>query len=677
MKKLLSITLLAIMVFSAVPVFAADTVEMKTILASVKERIGSTDEFDKFNSSTQLENGKTLYNFNWETSGDDDYKSMNVTVTASGIITQYNYNDNSYYYDYNRKPSVNKPSSEAVLATANDFIKKINPSIYKNLKPVLSNDSRSVGTNSNSFTIKRYENDIPVSGDGYLSLSEDGKKVLCFNITYDEGLSFPAPDKAISKEAAQKAYEEKVGLKLCYLTNYDGDNKTAYLAYVPVDSTLYINAITGETVKQFSRYYPYYNGKGSAEKAADGSVFTPAETGEMENIDGLMSVAQAEKSFRANSVVKLPSDYKLTNISRSKNYNDVYVYDMSFSDEQNNCASATVNAATGEIMNFYKNADFNAKKKISKNKADEIVKNALPLLSPSHFSANGTADYILDSSSEDGNYSYVRTVNGIPYNDDTVYIGVNMSDGSIYQYGLSFTDIEFPSSDKAISLKTAYEKLWNQLDYTLYYIPTSSKENATAPDSYTLVYNMSKDYIELNALTGEFKPAYNDATLPEYTDISGHYAETAINTLKNFGIGYAFPEIEPDKNISQKDFIVFIVSALINKQRISVTADYDAKYEYATAKSQRVISEDEINPDSTVTREEAAVYIVRALGYGEVADLNGIYISPFKDVKNNIGYISILSAMNVIGGDENGNFNPSGILSRGATLQILYNYLSR
>ena len=69
--------------------------------------------------------------------------------------------------------------------------------------------------------------------------------------------------------------------------------------------------------------------------------------------------------------------------------------------------------------------------------------------------------------------------------------------------------------------------------------------------------------------------------------------------------------------------------------------------------------------------------MVSALGYREVADIDGIYKPMFSDVSSNIGSISILAGMKVIGGDGNGNFNPGALLTRGDAAVILYNYLSR
>ena len=45
-----------------------------------------------------------------------------------------------------------------------------------------------------------------------------------------------------------------------------------------------------------------------------------------------------------------------------------------------------------------------------------------------------------------------------------------------------------------------------------------------------------------------------------------------------------------------------------------------------------IISEDERDDDAEVTREEAAVYMIRAIGAENYAKYNDICVTPFNDV---------------------------------------------
>ena len=66
-----------------------------------------------------------------------------------------------------------------------------------------------------------------------------------------------------------------------------------------------------------------------------------------------------------------------------------------------------------------------------------------------------------------------------------------------------------------------------------------------------------------------------------------------------------------------------------------------------------------------------------AIGAENYAKYNDIYVTPFNDVTENKGYIALLSAMGVLSGDGNGNFNPNREMTRAESIIMIYNYLTR
>ena len=102
-----------------------------------------------------------------------------------------------------------------------------------------------------------------------------------------------------------------------------------------------------------------------------------------------------------------------------------------------------------------------------------------------------------------------------------------------------------------------------------------------------------------------------------------------------------------------------------------------ANWVYRNSAQNSIISEDERDDDAEVTREEAAVYMIRAIGAENYAKYNDIYVTPFNDVTENKVYIALLSAMGVLSGDGNGNFNPNREMTRAGSIIMIYNYLSR
>ena len=98
---------------------------------------------------------------------------------------------------------------------------------------------------------------------------------------------------------------------------------------------------------------------------------------------------------------------------------------------------------------------------------------------------------------------------------------------------------------------------------------------------------------------------------------------------------------------------------------------------YRNSAQNSIISEDERDDDAEVTREVAAVYMIRAIGAENYAKYNDIYVTPFNDVTENKGYSALLSAMGVLSGDGNGNFNPNREMTRAESIIMIYNYLTR
>ena len=78
-----------------------------------------------------------------------------------------------------------------------------------------------------------------------------------------------------------------------------------------------------------------------------------------------------------------------------------------------------------------------------------------------------------------------------------------------------------------------------------------------------------------------------------------------------------------------------------------------------------------------MTRENAAIFIIREMGAERYARHNEIFEPPFADVTENKGYIAILKAEKIINGDGSGNFYPQNAVTRGEALVMIYNYFTR
>lgn len=679
MKKTLSMLLAASMILSTTA-FAAKTDDMQSILSDVKTRIGDTDKYTDFDSSYSEEHGHKVYSFEWSAKEEDGLRSyMHISVNDSGLITDY-----SHSSDYgDSKATVNRMSNDASAKKAKELIDKLNPQFKDKFEIINTDETESLRGNGYNFDIQRIENGIPVYGEGgYLSVSADASEINYFSINYTEGLSFPSADGIIDKSAAQKQFAEKIGMELSYKTDYDYETRTRtpYLSYSPKYAfEKYIDAKTGEVIEPEYAERPMHSGRSESLMDSSGGGnskgFSEAEIKEIEKIENIITPEQAENAVRSCNVLTLAKDAQLNSISLNKDSFDEngYSYNMRFK-KDDIFSSAIVNAADGNIVSWsaWGNYDPDKKEKYNHETAKALADNALKVLIGNEISSG---EYKLDEDCDNGYYSYTRYINDIPYDDNKITIGVDLVTGEISHFNISKYNLDFPSPDGVLDANQASDALFKHTEYRPIYYPCASDSKKGYNDKAELVYALD-EYPELDAFTGEPK-IEETAKIPEYTDISGHYAENAVNTLRNFGIGFAAAEFNPDESITQKDFIALVVSALKYNRDVVITDDFDYSDIYRDAIRSGIISKDEKDETSSVTREKAAVYFINTLGLGEVASFDSIYNCPFTDVSANKGYISILSAMKVLNGSGDGTFNPDGQLTRGAAMIMIYNYLSR
>ncbi len=679
-KRLTALVLVLMFVFS-LSVFAEENEKMKEVLSSVKERIPDTEEYENFQSTENTRNGKTTYTFMWYNSG-DDYKEMSVRVTESGIITSYNFYRNE---KYESKPSVNKPETKDFLDKAKELSAKINPAIKDTVEVSVGNGYESLYDREYYFILTHKENGIPVyRNTGSLTIASDGETLTNYYINYTEGVPYESPEKAIDKETAEKAYAREIGMNLAYRAEYDGRNRKAYLSYIPEKTYgTYIDAFTGKAIVPGESTVDTYGIVTEESAAADKALgssnsavrFSEAELAEFSKLENLISKEDAEKIIRDLAILR-NDKATVKNISTNRDYYDAekYYYTLTFEGEDYYYASAKIDAVTGKVLNFYQDSEYKEVAEEDREMMDEKINHYLSILCPGETGDGKEFRIIGENNNIITSRNFTRHINEIPYNNDTVRIEVSAVDGSLRSYSYTKTDMEFPSPEGIITEDAAAENMFDLTEYKMYYYPVSDKDGNIAGSF--LLYMLSES-AEIDAFTGERKLSYEVLEIPEYTDIEGHYAENAINTLKRFGIGFAESTFRPDEIITQKDYITLLSYAVRRHSSIIVAKEYDAESNYKSAYNYNIITEEERNDNSEVRRIDAAVYFINALELSEIASLPGIYNCPFSDVAEKEGHVSILYGFGVVKGNGTGLFNPEKGVTRAEAAIMIYNYLSR
>lgn len=165
-------------------------------------------------------------------------------------------------------------------------------------------------------------------------------------------------------------------------------------------------------------------------------------------------------------------------------------------------------------------------------------------------------------------------------------------------------------------------------------------------------------------------PATVMASSEGYTDIpEGNWSVSAVNAAKDYGLmqGTDTGVFGFGSTITKAEFIT-VLDRMFGWELISpevptlsnVTKD-QWYYNYVeTALSHGVIEPGKtFDPSAPITREEMAVMLVKGLGYDTLSQSAASLGSPFTDVTNNVGYITIAGDIGMTKGTSDTTFSPA------------------
>lgn len=101
------------------------------------------------------------------------------------------------------------------------------------------------------------------------------------------------------------------------------------------------------------------------------------------------------------------------------------------------------------------------------------------------------------------------------------------------------------------------------------------------------------------------------------------------------------------------------------------SAWYYSAVETACANGAVTLQSDSFHPADPITREEAAVMLVRALGYGSIAGLTQALPLSFTDLTTNTGYLSMAYQLGLFSGISRSTFAPDQVATREQAAAVL------
>jgi hypothetical protein len=665
-----------------VPVFGAeqDSKGLEEAVVATKKILTIPDSYSEFthysNESEKSGSKVTVWELSWaEKEGNNGFISASIDTT--GNLYEYN--------KYSRDESntgLAKVTKKEAQNSAEKFLRKVIISDIGEMK-IIDENQNGFQSDTYDFTYEKFINDIPANF--YIiniSVNKYTGEVTSFNKlnTEVDEFEYPNLEGLIESSVAEKNYIDKVDIKLGYYSYYDYTQKkiNVFAGYTINDNRYKaIDGKTGEAIYLSNQNKNFYNsyadGKNDNVMVAENSKeLTKEETDAINNITGLITKEKAENIIK-ESLDIISSQIKVSNTSLNKdNFSQKYVWQIAFEG-----GYGQVDAQSGELISVHVyNESDNENKNVSKLEAQNIAESFLKKITPNKFSQteyekNEYPDLnfgiVVDGDSS--YFNFVRQVNGIEFDSNSLSVEVDKTNGKVIGYDNNWYDnVEFPDTSEVMNNQTAFNKIKEYNNFTLQYAMVDENK-------VQLVYNFEdlNDKYIIDPVSGirldYTGQVYKENKLPEYTDISGHWCEKTIKELLENGYYIDGEKFNPDMNISQINFLKYIYSPMKN--------NYTDDEFYDMLMQNGVIKKEEKHPNSFVSNQDAAKFIVRYLEYDKVGSHPEIFINPFKDKveEQYKGYAAICYGFGIVKGDKNGNFNGTDNITNAQAAVIVYNLI--
>ncbi|MDN4495118.1 YcdB/YcdC domain-containing protein [Ureibacillus aquaedulcis] len=538
-----------------------------------------------------------------------------------------------------------------------------------------------------SFSFVRTENQVPIP-DQHIQVNVLGNgEIADFYRTSvnTESHTFDDITKVISENEILTKVKENLAIDLQYRIDFDyqtGD-RTVQLVYQPTNDFLGVHALSGEwqTVNGFSPDLP-------EEQEIE---FITAEPIQPKQTDFSLEKA---KAF-AQKLLSIDSDkvkLSIESIEERENHIGQEVIAIQYMYYYGNSGHGTeleLDKQTGEIIQ-YTDIKSDVLREMGDNKennqpisSEEALNLAVEYLkefSPSHLHnyAKPTGEAHFESDRGVYHFAFPRVVDGILVSGDNISVGVS-ADGSLLGLNVNYQDVEnWPTSEEVISEEEAKAEFLEQLSLDLQYVKEGYAED---DDHYQLAYTPlfnENQFSFIDANTGEWNSLTEEES--ERQVITHPWAEDELNYLVNARILDVedVNTFDANEKITKGDALAVIMKSLTHfyeggyypgQENMSQSFDnIDPEHPLyqivERAVSLNILDTESANLDldAHLTREELAVWYIRALGLEQAAKQGSIYQLDFADAndvqKEYIGHVALANSLELLTANRN-QFNPN------------------
>ena len=710
----------------AAPALAAEAADQRLarVTLAVKGTLGIGDEYTEFYGEPDETPLGTRWSLNWKSEDGE----LSVTATDEGKILSLNRWENGGKIEPVMAGSFGGLTFPAMSrAQAGELARAFLDKVLADNEKVTFHEEweESLSAESYSFNGNVELNGLPSPMTVYVRVRlSDGQVTRFWRGDVSDYAGKPGEAKtSTTGEKARELLKSTLDMRLEYVLDWDGQEgaeKKAVLRYLPNSTDeFYVDAATGELVNltelraQLRQTYATGGAGDKLMASADAAANEAPEAAPTLTEIELEGVAKLEDVLDKEALDKKIKAWRELDLGKYTLGSASYTVDRETAEvtarvsyakntEEGICRRyVPVNAKTGELLSMYGNNPYwirqDGVKYLTAQAAQEKAQAFLKLLWPGQLSK--TEVYNAPDPQADTTvwgFTFAQKVNGYFFPGNSISVRVDAANGSIMGFSKGFDEeVTFDSAQGLISLEEAIDVWCRSYPVELGYmeIPVAldmDKEFELLRNAGYRYYNALKPGYALgdrevwcsgvDAKTGEL--VKSESVEPEkmsYDDLEGHWAKAILDELARYNVGWRGGRAQPDKALTQLDYIVLLASA--NGYSYDPDSDKSVDYLYEFAYRQGLLTKEERQEDKVLTRSELVKMLLNSEGYGPVAQLPGIFRCDFTDGSSipeaDLGYAALAQGLGIAEGDSAGCYAPQRPAVRSEAAVLLWKYMKR
>ena len=707
----------------AAPAFAAEAADARLtrVTLAVKETLDIGDEYTEFYG----EPDETALGTRWVLSWKNGEQEFSVTATDAGKILSLNRRENADKVESisaggDRGLTFPAMSRDEAAEYARAFLDKV---LADNEKVTFSDEGEeTLSATEYSFQGNVELNGLPSPMTVYARVRlSDGAVTRFWRGDVSDYAGAPGgAETSTTDERARELLRTTLDMRLEYVQDEKGE--TAVLRYLPNNTDdFYVDAATGELVNltelqnKLRREYAV-SGEGGAlnvtmksEEAADAAAsLTETELEGVAKLVGVLDKEALDGKIRAWKELGL-DNYTLGTagytVDRETGDVTARVSYAKNTEEGIYRRYVTLDAKTGELIRMHgygpgklaplEEDSWEYKALLTAQAAQDKAEAFLKLLWGDLFAETERYNEMdPQGKAADYSFTFAHKANGYFFPANSITVQVDGADGSIMGFSKRFDEtVVFDDAQGLISADAAIDAWCQSYPVELGYmeIPVAldmSKEFELLRNAGYSYYNALKPgyalgerdawYSGVDAKTGELvKTESAERENVFYDDLEGHWAQALLDELARYNVGWLGGKAEPDKELTQLDYIILLASA--NGYRCDPAEEKSVDFLYEFAYRRNFLTEAERQEDKELTRGEMIKMFLNGEGYGPVAQLKGIFRCDFADAQTipeaDLGYAALAQGLGLVNGDSQSSYASARPAVRCEAAAMLWRYM--